>query len=318
MICGDLPSQNSCPSVFSCQADAVARQQVQKIPLGIAAERGFAEMRIGRQEIVRPRMQVGEIAAPAARDADFLARGLGVVNHQNTRPGMGGAHHAGGPGTQDQRVDLHNPAPCTIKRAGSSFRVVIAHWPDFPRLAGTSSDRSIPMNALQSGAEFPQQQVPQLDGGTLTLGAPRNGRDWQMVIVYRGRHCPLCKKYLTALEHLLPRFHDNGIDVVIVSGDPEAKARAMADDLSLSMPVGYDLSVAQMRALGVYVSDPRSPQETDRPFPEPGLFVINEAGNLHLLDISNAPFSRPDLEALAGGLEFIRANNYPIRGTHLG
>ncbi|MEM9497600.1 MAG: thioredoxin peroxidase, partial [Pseudomonadota bacterium] len=43
---------------------------------------------------------------------------------------------------------------------------------------------------------------------------------------------------------------------------------------------------------------------------------VNDQGNLHIVDISNAPFSRPDLEALAGGLEFIRANDYPIRGTY--
>ena len=33
-----------------------------------------------------------------------------------------------------------------------------------------------------------------------------------------------------------------------------------------------------MQALGLYVSTPRSPQETDRPFAEPGLFLINPDG----------------------------------------
>jgi hypothetical protein len=32
------------------------------------------------------------------------------------------------------------------------------------------------------------------------------------------------------------------------------------------------------------------------------------------LDISNAPFARPDLTGLAKGLKFIRENDYPIRG----
>lgn len=174
------------------------------------------------------------------------------------------------------------------------------------------------MKALQSGAAFPAVDVERLGGGRMTLGAPGAPHDWQMVVVYRGLHCPLCKKYLTSLEELKSRFHDNGIDVVVVSGDPEAKAREMAEITGLTLPVGYGLSVAQMRELGVYVSDPRSPKETDRPFPEPGLFVINETGVLHLADISNAPFARPDLAALAGGLEFIRGNDYPIRGTHAG
>ncbi|RBI73507.1 thioredoxin peroxidase [Roseovarius sp. TE539] len=172
------------------------------------------------------------------------------------------------------------------------------------------------MQGLQSGETFPKLEIPKLGGGTMTLGEPGGGRDWQMVVVYRGLHCPLCKKYLTRLEELQPRFHDASVDVVIVSGDPEEKARAMADDLGLTMPIGYGMRIDQMRALGVYISDLRGPQETDRPFPEPGVFVINEKGLLHLLDISNAPFARPDLDALAGGLEFIRGNDYPIRGTH--
>ena len=40
---------------------------------------------------------VGEVASPAARDADFLARGLGVLDHQDgaaALAGLGRAHHA--------------------------------------------------------------------------------------------------------------------------------------------------------------------------------------------------------------------------------
>ena len=38
---------------------------------------------------------------------------------------------------------------------------------------------------------------------------------------------------------------------------------------------------------------------------------------VQVTDISNAPFARPDLKTLLGGLRFIRnpENNYPIRGT---
>jgi len=171
------------------------------------------------------------------------------------------------------------------------------------------------MPTLKSGDTFPKQEVSRLGGGTMTLGSPEGGRDWQMVVVYRGLHCPLCKKYLGKLEELQARFHGLGVDVVAVSGDPEEKARAFADELGLTVPVGYGLTTDQMKALGVYISEPRGPQETDQPFPEPGVFVINGEGRLQIVDISNAPFSRPDLESLAGGLEFIRANDYPIRGT---
>ena len=74
-----------------------------------------------------------------------------------------------------------------------------------------------------------------------------------------------------------------------------------------------------MQALGLYISVPRSEQETDHLFPEPGLFVINADGELQVVDISNNPFVRPEIEALVSGLEWIRRpdNNYPIRGTHI-
>ncbi|MEL6465442.1 MAG: redoxin domain-containing protein [Pseudomonadota bacterium] len=172
------------------------------------------------------------------------------------------------------------------------------------------------MTALAAGSDFPKLDVAQLGGGTLTLGAPRGDNDWQLVVVYRGLHCPLCKKYLTKLQQMESDFNAEGVDVVAVSGDPEAKAQAMADETSLSLAVGYGLSVAQMGRLGVYVSDPRSPQETDRPFPEPGLFVVNANGTIQMVDVSNAPFLRPDLQGVLNGIKFVRANDYPIRGMH--
>ena len=71
-----------------------------------------------------------------------------------------------------------------------------------------------------------------------------------------------------------------------------------------------------MQQLGLYISDPRSPKETDHPFAEPGLFVVNVQGTLQVVDISNNPFVRPDLKTLVSGLKWIRNpdNNYPIRG----
>ncbi len=78
------------------------------------------------------------------------------------------------------------------------------------------------------------------------------------------------------------------------------------------------IALAQMHALVSYISHPRSAAETDRPFAEPGLFVVNAEGKLQVVDIANAPFARPDLKSLLMGLTFIRnpENNYPIRGTH--
>ena len=44
--------------------------------------------------------------------------------------------------------------------------------------------------------------------------------------------------------------------------------------------------------------------------------MVNPEGLLHLVDIANAPFLRPDLDRLISGLRFVIDKNYPIRGTH--
>lgn len=171
---------------------------------------------------------------------------------------------------------------------------------------------------LQAGAAFPATTVPKLGGGEIELSAPKDGHDWRLVIVYRGKHCPICTRYLTALNDILPDLDALGIDVAAVSADSLERAEVQMAEVKPAFDVGYDLSIEQMRALGLYISEPRSAAESDRPFAEPGLFVINADGAIQVTDISNAPFARPDLKSLSMGLKFIRdpENAYPIRGTH--
>lgn len=175
------------------------------------------------------------------------------------------------------------------------------------------------MDALNTGELFPTQDVPALGGGKVTLGVPCDGFDWQLVVIYRGLHCPLCVDYLADLQGLLPEFHAAGCDVVVASGDPEDKAATMQADCGLAMPVGYGLSTAQMIAMGLYVSHPRSPHEADgRAFSEPGLFVVMPGGVLRMVDISNAPFLRPPLANVLRGMKANQSEDYPTRGTFRG
>lgn len=114
---------------------------------------------------------------------------------------------------------------------------------------------------------------------------------------------------------MLEDYKTAGVTVVTVSADPREKAQADVAEFGWRFPVGYDLTVEQMRQLGLYISEPRSAAETDRPFAEPGLFVINPDGNVQIIDISNAPFSRPDLAGILRGIKLIQERNYPVRGT---
>ncbi len=164
----------------------------------------------------------------------------------------------------------------------------------------------------RAGQAMPQLTLPTTDSGEVDIGG--QGR-WQMIVVYRGKHCPICTRYLTSLNELSSKFSEAGVELVAISTDPAEKARPQAEELGLTYPVGYDLSIGQARDLGLYISEPRSTQETDRPFAEPGTFLINPDGNLQIIDISNAPFSRPDPAGLLNGVKVIQEKDYPIRGT---
>lgn len=173
-------------------------------------------------------------------------------------------------------------------------------------------------NKLVSGQELPAITVKKLGGGDVNVFTPAEGFDWRMLIVYRGKHCPICTQYLSTLNELNAEFNALGIDVVAASSDPEEKAIAQTTDLNLSYEIGYGMSIEQMQTLGLYISNPRSPEETDRPFAEPALIVANSENCAQIVDISNAPFARPELKTILMGLTFIRnpENNYPIRGTY--
>lgn len=170
---------------------------------------------------------------------------------------------------------------------------------------------------LHAGSRFPSVAVYNLRDELVDIAKPSGATDWQMVVVHRGQHCPMCTKFLNALAGFRQRLLDIGIDIAVVSADSKAQLQDHLQKLTINFPVYYGLTMQQMRTLGLYISLPRSAQETDHNFAEPGLFIVNEEGNLQVVDISNNPFSRPSLEILVSGLEWIRApeNNYPIRGT---
>ena len=165
--------------------------------------------------------------------------------------------------------------------------------------------------SLAAGSDMPGVVVPKVGGGAIHLGGEQS---WQLLVVYRGKHCPICKTYLKTLNELLDQFQGINTEVVAISADTPEKAEAETKEEGWRFPVGHSLTPEQMRTLGLYISEPRSPQETDRPFPEPGLFVVNPAGKIQVVDISNAPFARPDLNSIFRGLKFIQEKQYPIRG----
>lgn len=169
---------------------------------------------------------------------------------------------------------------------------------------------------LTTGKLFPKIEVPLLDGTQVKLGKSQGVADWQLVVVYRGKHCPLCTRYLNLLEEHISALAEIRVSVLAVSGDSKEQLEEHMEKLAISYPIAYGLNQSQMKELGLYISEPKSEQETDHNFAEPAIFVINEHGTLQAVSISNAPFLRPELDVIVRGLTFVRSqDNSPIRGT---
>lgn len=171
---------------------------------------------------------------------------------------------------------------------------------------------------LQPGSVFPTIKLNTLDNQEVDLNAKKEGCDWKLVVVYRGKHCPLCVKYLNTLEQHREALHALNVDVAAVSADREEQLREFSEKLDVNFPIHYGLTLEQMNTLGLYVSSPRSEQENDHLYPEPAIIVINGEGLVHIVSMSNNPFIRPEIGELVAGISWLKnpENNYPIRGTY--
>ncbi|QJF50258.1 redoxin domain-containing protein [Roseobacter ponti] len=150
-----------------------------------------------------------------------------------------------------------------------------------------------------------------LDSAPVSIGRPKER--WTMLFVYRGRHCPRCKRFLSKLNDVLSDWN-SVMDVIVVSADTAEKARLDKEEFGWNFDLSFGLTEKQMRSLGLYVSDPLSDAETSNRFAEPGAFGIRPDGTLMLVDISNGPAARPDLAELLDGMKFNIENNRPVRG----
>lgn len=146
---------------------------------------------------------------------------------------------------------------------------------------------------------------------TLAESAPDN---FTMLVFYRGLHCPVCKGFLSELNRLIPDFANVGTKVLGISMDDAERANKSVTDWELDqLNLGYGLTEDQARTWGLYLSGAIKETET-AVFCEPGLFLVDKAGHLYLINISSMPFARPDIAGLPAKIAFATANSYPARG----
>ena len=168
----------------------------------------------------------------------------------------------------------------------------------------------------------PALNVPLTSGGRFVLGAAP-GERFDLLVFYRGLHCPICAKYLMELERLGPEFASRGVRVTAISSDDATRGAQMAEKVKAStFQVAYGLSLKSARQWGLYISTSRGVtsigiEEPER-FSEPGVFLVRPDGTLYYGAVQTMPFARPQFQDLLGAIDFAITKDYPARGEYTG
>ncbi len=178
------------------------------------------------------------------------------------------------------------------------------------------------VSALVPRQPVPALSIPLVGGGRFVLGAQPPER-FDLIVFYRGLHCPICAKYLMELERLAPEFAKRGVAVLAVSGDDAERAQAMATKVNAqAVRFGYALGLANARQWGLYLSTSRGTTsigiEEPALFSEPGVFLVKPDGTLYYGAVQTMPFARPSFQDLLGAIDFAIAKDYPARGEYVG
>ena len=159
----------------------------------------------------------------------------------------------------------------------------------------------------------PSLAVKLLDGSTWRLRDAKPA-SFDMIVVYRGLHCPVCKTYLGELETKLPEFAKRGVDVIALSTDSRERAeRAKADWGLANLRIGCELSIANAREWDLFISTAIRDGEPPE-FSEPGLFLTKPDGTLFFASRGSAPWGRPPLDQMLRGIDVATERKMPARG----
>lgn len=178
------------------------------------------------------------------------------------------------------------------------------------------------VNALVPRQPVPNLVVPVVNGAPFILGSEPVDQ-FQLIVFYRGLHCPICARYLIELERLVPEFEKRGVKVLALSSDKLDRAVVMAKKINAThLKIGYDLSLQSAREWGLFISASKGKTSIDieEPalFSEPGIFIVRADGTLYYASTQTMPFARPSFQDLAAAVDFAITKNYPARGEYTG
>lgn len=156
----------------------------------------------------------------------------------------------------------------------------------------------------RTGELLPEFTV-QLLNGAMWRSQDQPAGTMSLLTIYRGMWCGQCKKQLQALERLHDEFASRGVDVVAVSADTKTRARSMANDYALhKLNIGFDVSIASARAMGVFISKQEKTIEMPL-FCEPATFLINKETKLQAAWIASSAFARVVPDDILAYVDFL-------------
>jgi len=163
----------------------------------------------------------------------------------------------------------------------------------------------------------PRQKTPDLTinlvNDTEWTLSKQDPKAFTMLIVYRGIHCPVCKKYLEELQTKLSKFNDLGVNVIAISSDTEEIAKKTYDEWDIGdVPIGFEFSIEDAREWGLFIS--KGIKDEPETFIEPGLFLIRPDQELYAASFQSMPFARPGFDDILNAIKFVKKEDYPARG----
>jgi peroxiredoxin len=167
---------------------------------------------------------------------------------------------------------------------------------------------------LVPGQAFPALDLPRVGGGRFT-NADFDAPFMTVLNVYRGLHCPRCRRQLEDFLAHEDAIAAEGLKIVSISTDTQDRAEQTVAEWGLGdMVVGHDLTIAAARGLGLSISETIRDGEPAL-FAEAAVFFIRPDGTLWGAAVNTFPFLRPTAEQIIDAAQTARSRNYPPRGN---
>ena len=170
------------------------------------------------------------------------------------------------------------------------------------------SSETLYSKALLPGSTFPAIVVKDTTGQDLALAA--TGQQPKLVVFYRGAFCPFCESHLAYLKAEFTKLSAENIQVVIVSADTlEAAIQVQERHGGFPFPLGFGLTVPQMKTLGLFISHPRNYQPQKQEFSEPAYFLLTSDNKIKYMELASMPMGgRVNIDNLIAGYKWSLKN----------